>query len=232
MLTSQLHKELLLSIFDLFEALAQKHPDIAQRDEYWWPNSGSFDVIIGAILTQQTKWENVEKSLAILRKYENATLEKIAACEIGILANMIRPSGFYNMKAQRLKKLCVAILNDFGDFENFCTLVSREWLLNQKGIGMESADSILCYGCKKDIMVVDSYTFRLLKAELNIEDMGYDELRETIELSLEANYTQASTLLGLDEPPMCKLYALFHGMIVEFCKTAFNGQTQKVKLFG
>ncbi len=221
-----------MSIFELFEALAHKYPNITERDKYWWPNSGTFEVVIGAILTQQTKWENVEKSLATLKKYDIASPQKIAGCEIGILADMIRPSGFYNMKAERLKNLCIAIVNDFGDFENFCNSVSREWLLSQKGIGMESADSILCYACKRDIMVVDSYTFRLFRAELEIEEMDYDELREIIESSIEANYTQASGLLGLSEPALCQIYALFHGMIVEFCKTAFKGQVQRVKLFG
>jgi endonuclease-3 related protein len=166
-----------MRVFDLFEELYRKNQNITARDEYWWPNSRTFEVVIGAILTQQTKWENVEKSLDNLAKNSLMSVEKIAVCDDFVLSEMIKPSGFYNTKAERLKNLCVAIIEDFDDFDTFCEDVSREWLLSQKGIGKDSADSILCYACERDIMVIDSYTFRLFKAELDIEDMEYDELR-------------------------------------------------------
>lgn len=221
-----------MRVFEILEELVRKHPNICSRDPYWWPNSGSFEVLVGAILTQQTKWENVEKSLQNLRNYNLLTLEKIAECEISILSDIIKPSGFYNMKAERLKYLCVAIYQQFGDFENFRQSVNRDWLLNQKGIGLESADSILCYACKKDIMVVDSYTFRLFKTELDIEDMQYDELRELIESEIESNYENAANLLHLQSPTLCQIYAIFHGLIVEFCKSTFKGRVQRMRLLG
>ena len=156
--------------------------------------------------------------------------EKIAVCDTFVLSELIRPSGFYNTKSERLQNLCEAMIEDFGDFDTFTDSVSREWLLAQKGIGKESADSILCYACERDIMVVDSYTFRLFKAELNIEDMEYDEIREMIESEMEANHAKAASLLGSSEVTLCKIYAIFHGLIVEFCKTAFKGKTQKERL--
>lgn len=220
-----------MRIFDIFEALVGRIQNIRQKDDYWWPNSGSFEVVVGAILTQQTKWENVEKSLENLKTKNLLSLEELASCNTDILASTIMPSGFYNMKAIRLKMLCKAIVDVFEGFENFKLSVSREWLLKQKGLGPETTDTILCYACKRDFMVIDSYTFRLLSAEIGIDDMPYDELRELLESEIASNYEKASKLLQLNNPSLCHIFAIFHGLIVEFCKISFKGQAQRVMLF-
>jgi len=136
--------------YELLYALKKSGYLKTHRDPLWWPNSGTQEVIFGAILTQQTKWERVEESLSNLREAGRDSLKSLADSDIQIITELIKPSGFYNTKAQRLKILCKHILEDFGSFEVFQERTDREWLLRQKGIGMESADSILCYGCKKE----------------------------------------------------------------------------------
>jgi endonuclease-3 related protein len=185
---------------------------LKNKPKYWWPNVGTFEVVVGAILTQNTKWQNVEKALNNLKDY--MSLEDIASMDSNFLAELIRPAGFYNQKSKRLITLSRNILRDFGDFESFKESVNREWLLGQKGIGFETADSILCYGCFREIMVVDSYTKRLLKKE-GFEFETYDELREWCERGVRENWHKLSDLYE-DNLNLC--FARFHGKIVEFMK--------------
>ncbi len=182
--------------------------------KYWWPNAFTFEVVVGAILTQNTKWERVEESLNALKKEFPLTPQNIASLDTWYLASLIRPSGFYNQKAKRLILLSQNIIKDFGDFEEFKLNVDREWLLSQKGIGFESADSILCYACGRDVMVVDSYTNRLLR-EFGYEFEGYEELKEWMERGILENWDK---LRGLYEDNLNLCFARFHGKIVEFMK--------------
>lgn len=182
-------------------------------NDNWWPNYATFEVVITAILTQNTKWENVEKSLLNLKSLNLINLEKIANCDILALSELIKPSGFHNVKSKRLKMLCENILKDFENFENFQEFVSRDWLISQKGIGYESCDAILCYACKRDIMVVDSYTKRIL-TKLNFDFESYDEAREWLE-DIDAKFICDYYKQNLS---MNEIYARFHGAIVEFCK--------------
>jgi len=174
--------------------------------KYWWPNAGTFEVVIGAILTQNTTWKNVERSLENLEGY----LELTAFRELkeSALKEMIKPSGFYNQKAPRLLALAANIQKEFQTFEIFQEQVTREWLLEQKGIGEESADAILCYGCFRDEMVVDSYTKRLLK-KFGIVFKTYKEYKVFLESSLRLHYK---------EDEIFSVFADFHGMIVEYNK--------------
>ena len=197
--------------YELLMFLREKNL-LKNKPKYWWPNVGSFEVLVSAVLTQNTKWENVEKALFNLKDY--LTLESFANMEISFLASLIKPVGFYNQKAKRLINLSKNILSDFGDFEYFKENVTREWLLNQKGIGFESADSILCYGCFREIMVVDSYTKRLLK-KAGYEFESYDELREWLERGIEENWDR---LANFYENDLNLCFARFHGKIVEFMK--------------
>ncbi len=198
-------------------------------DRYWWPQSGSFEVIIGAILTQQTKWQKVEKSLENLRVKNLLDLNSIATISVNELSTLIKPSGFYNTKAKRLKQLSCRIIEDFGDFENFKEQVDREWLLNQKGIGFESADSILCYGCLREVFVVDSYTNRLLSA-LGYEFDTYEEIQEWMVLGLEQNLDSLYDIYGF-EISLHELFARFHGKIVEFSKKYIRGKSVDTTIF-
>jgi endonuclease-3 related protein len=205
------------SSFEILEALKKEDLLKDTIDENWWPNSGTFEVIVGAILTQQTKWQKVEKSLENLREQGVLELEKLAQIDGKVLATLIKPSGFYNTKAKRLKDLCKAIVRDFGDFENFQKSVSREWLLEQKGVGEESADAILCYACFREVFVVDNYTNKLLKS-LGYEFESYMELQEWMVSGIESNLDKVYTLYD-SEVNLSTIYSRFHGKIVEFSKS-------------
>jgi endonuclease-3 related protein len=200
---------------ELLEALHRTGISAKSRDPYWWPESGTFDVIVGAVLTQQTKWERVEESLERLRQRGVLNLEALANMPVEVLAQHIKPSGFYNTKARNLSRLCQAILAEFGEFGFFCEAVSREWLLAQKGIGQESADAILCYACKRDVLVVDNYTAVLLRY-YGYEFESYEMLQEWLMDGLMEE-SRIRALYG-EVLPASQVYARFHGKIVEFCK--------------
>lgn len=174
--------------------------------EYWWPNSGSFEVVIGTMLTQNTTWKNVEKSLKNLELFLD--LDNFLTLDEESLKEIIKPSGFYNQKAPRLQQLSRNIKNDFSDFRTFQNEVTREWLLKQIGIGKESADAILCYACFRDEMVVDTYTKRLLKT-FDIEFSSYDDYKDYLEDGIRS---------GLNDRSINIIFARFHGMIVEYNK--------------
>ncbi len=180
---------------------------IKERSQWWWPGAGSFEVIIGAILTQNTTWYNVEKSLHNLQGFLH--LDNFLTLNIQALKEQIRPSGFYNQKAPRLHIIAKNIKTEFKTFEQFKQKVDRTWLLNQKGLGKESTDSILNYGCMRDIMVVDSYTKRLLEREYAITFKDYDSYQDYLESGIRSAYPQNTALH----------FARFHGMIVEYQKT-------------
>lgn len=201
--------------FDLL-AFLKKQNLLKNASYLWWDNAGSFEVVIGAILTQNTNWKNVSMSLENLRHLNLMTLESLANCDVNILQNTIIKSGFFRQKAQRLQNLSQNILNEFGDFESFRQEVSREWLLNQKGIGKESADSILNYACFRDVMVVDKYTQRLLSS-FGFEFYEYDDLASFLMQGIEENY---DCVVGLykQEIELYAVYARFHGKIVEYSK--------------
>ena len=118
----------------------------------------------------------------------------------------------------------------FGSFEIFCENVSREWLLAQKGIGEESADSILCYACGHEAMVVDAYSARLLYA-FGYEFESYEALQAWFREGIEANWAKVVSLYGR-ELSLNELYARFHGKIVEFCKENSRGKVVDIRCLG
>ena len=196
------------------------------KDFRWWPGFGSFEVVVGAILIQNTAWHNADAALQNLRSKGLLSLEGIAGLDEAELAEIIKVSGFYNQKARRLNSLCKAIIADFENFESFKAGVSREWLLARKGIGAESCDAILCYACERAVMVADSYSVRLLGA-LSYEFESYDELSAWLgELEFEriyefvnsANFPCDAAAKAEELENENGVYALFHGLIVEFCK--------------
>jgi endonuclease-3 related protein len=196
---------------DLYLSLQKLHL-LKTSPEFWWPNAYRFEVIVGAILTQNTQWQRVEDSLDNLRSNDLLSLDAIAEAPAELLIECIRPSGFFKAKSKNIQSLCRNIIEDFGDFENFCSEVSREWLLAQRGIGFESADAILCYGCGRAVMVVDKYTQQLLAA-LGREFEDYDEL-------------QAWCMEGFSKGDhLARELALFHGMVVEYMKKNKKGRT-------
>lgn len=219
-----------MTSFDLLVALKNQGYLKTTRDPLWWPRSGTFWVVVGAILTQQTKWEKVEESMMNLEKAGVDTLEKFSVCALDSLSSYIKPSGFYNTKAKNLQRLSQAILETFDTFEFFSENVNREWLLAQKGIGEESADSILCYACQREAMVVDAYTARLLEG-FGYSFESYGALQEWMVEGIVCNQSKINQLYG-KAIPLNELYARFHGKIVEFCKEKSRGKMVNVESLG
>ena len=191
---------------------------LENKPPMWWPGYGTFEVVVGAVLTQNSQWTRVEQSLANLREAEMLSPDALASAETETVMELIRPSGLFKNKSNVLQLLSRAMVEDFSDFETFCSSVSREWLLGQKGIGPETADSILCYACGRDAMVVDAYTARLLNA-FGYEFETYDDLQGWCVEGLDGH------IAGDD---LSRAYALFHGMIVEYVKRYKKGRSVDV----
>ena len=180
---------------DIFKFLCGLKLEFSEFD--WLENRGlsEFELLISVILTQNTSWNNVLKALDNVRVAKIQSLETLNALETQQIATLIKPSGFYNQKAKRLKGFVGALLSEFGDMSEFKARVSRQWLLNVKGLGFESADSILNYLCQREILVVDSYTNRLAIA-LGYEFESYDELREFFQSGIESEQEAINACLG------------------------------------
>jgi len=198
---------LISDAYELYQRL-EKQDLLKDKPPMWWPNYGSFEVLVGAILTQNSQWTRVEVSLENLRQENALSIESLACIDTERLESLISPSGLFKSKAKYLKSLALALQKSFDDFDTFCTEVDREWLLKQKGIGPETADSILCYACKREAMVVDAYTARLLRA-FGYEFDSYTALQSWCVESLASHF---------DPGELSRVYALFHGMIVEYVK--------------
>jgi len=169
----------------------------AQGPQGWWPGETPFEVALGAILTQNTNWNNVALAIAALK--EQGVLEAQALNDLpeAELARFIRPAGYYNVKARRLKNfldfLAHHYQNSMEDMaaDNLENL--RPALLAVKGIGPETADSILLYALAKPTFVIDAYTFRILsRHDFLIETYTYEDLRQLFmeHLPLEVNLFQ------------------------------------------
>jgi endonuclease III related protein len=179
----------------------------------WWPADTPFEVMVGAILTQNTNWKNVERAIANLRMegvLEPAALARIAPAT---LASLIRPAGTFRIKAQRLRAFLQHFVERYdGDAEAMAQapLASlREELLSVKGIGPETADSILLYALEKPIFVIDAYTRRILHRHgLCADEDGYAELQA---LFMDA--------LPSDVPLFNEYHALLVACAKEHCRT-------------
>jgi endonuclease-3 related protein len=148
----------------------------------WWPGETAFEIMVGAVLTQNTSWKNVEKALENLKKKALLSLESIKALPTPELAETIRSVGYFNIKAKRLKNLINFIVDRYdADLSLFLvegTETLREALLSVKGIGPETADSILLYAVGRPIFVIDAYAYRILRRHGEIdEQVTYDELQ-------------------------------------------------------
>ena len=164
----------------------------------WWPVNHGFsppdwEIMVGAVLTQNTSWNNVEKALSNMEKADIKDRDSLLALGEDELAKLIRPAGYYNQKARKLTNL--------AKFSGFRT---RDTLLSQWGIGKETADSILLYAKDKAYFVVDAYTRRIFsRLGLIDEKAGYEEIRQFFEDRL---------------PRDPRIYKEFHAMIVRLAK--------------
>ena len=175
---------------------------------HWWPAETPFEVRVGALLTQNTAWTNGEKAIFALKQAGIMSHDSLHGCDPEELARLIRPAGYFNVKSRRLKDFTAWLsLNHHGSLErmfagNWQEL--REELLRVRGIGPETADSILLYAGNKPSFVVDAYTRRLFRRlGLLPEAAGYDE-------------TRALFMNGLSED--VRLFNEYHAQIVQQCK--------------
>ncbi len=151
-------RQRLLRIFDLLLShFGQRH---------WWPGETALEIAVGAILTQNTSWKNVEKAIVNLKSREMLDVRALYNIDAGALGDTIRSAGFFNIKAKRLKNFIAFVEEGFGGkVENLSEVETgalRRKLLGVNGIGYETADSIILYALNKPIFVVDAYTRRFL----------------------------------------------------------------------
>ena len=149
----------------------------------WWPGETAFEIIVGAVLTQNTNWRNVSKAIDNLKQAELLDFNSLKLLTVDEIATYIRPSGYYNLKAKRLRNLFDMIEEIYcGDLDLFLqdSLASgRENLLSVKGVGPETADSILLYACKLPTFVIDMYTHRVFsRHQLVDEETDYDSMQD------------------------------------------------------
>ena len=155
----------------------------------WWPAQSRFEVIVGAYLTQNTAWTNVEKALANLRAARVLSIKGIRQVPLAELERLIRPSGYFRQKAKRLKTFVAFLHRQYGGSlaKMFArpTPELREELPNLNGVGPETADSILLYAGNHPVFVVDAYTRRILaRHEILPDDATYEDIRKLLETSL------------------------------------------------
>lgn len=168
-------RSLLYAMYDaMLEALGPSH---------WWPGETPFEVAVGAILTQNTNWGNAARAIANLRAAGALTPAALAALPDSRLAELIRPAGYFRLKAARLKNFLRFLRDEAGlsmaalDGKNLVSL--RPKLLEVKGVGPETADSILLYALGLPSFVADAYTRRILSRHGMLpDDAGYDEMRD------------------------------------------------------
>jgi endonuclease III related protein len=209
--------------------------------QHWWPAQSCFEVIVGAYLTQNTTWTNVEKALANLRGARVLSVKGIRQVSLAELERLIRPAGYFRQKAKRLK-LFVAFLDQHykGSLRKLFSRPTphlREQLLNLHGIGPETADSILLYAGNHPVFVVDAYTRRIIERHgLLLEGASYDEIRKLFERALapvaesladsgaSERHSLAGGIRGAAHPPsavstakrtaQAQVYNEMHGLIV------------------
>jgi endonuclease-3 related protein len=196
------------------------------KAQHWWPvtkenetapkyhrriklsEKHKLEIIFGAILTQNTSWKNVEKAIINLSKRNLINARKINAISTKKLAAIIRPAGYYNQKAKKLKNFSSFLLRNYNGslkvlFEKG-TAELREELLSVNGIGKETADSITLYAAEKPIFVIDAYTKRIYSRIFGIRnEIGYDELQRVFEKSLKKD---------------TQLFKEYHALLVELGK--------------
>lgn len=178
----------------------------------WWPGDTPFEVAVGAILTQNTNWQNVARVLENLKALGLLDPFRLYELSPAELAALLRPAGYYNVKAERVRHFLAFLLKRAGG--SMARLAEEPWetlrpaLLKVKGVGPETADSILLYALNKPTFVVDAYTLRVLSRHALVPDgLGYEELRRLFMHHL---------------PPDVPLYQEFHALLVrlgkEFCR--------------
>jgi endonuclease III related protein len=180
----------------LFTALGPQH---------WWPGNNPFEVVLGAILTQNTSWKNVEQAISNLREADLLSPPAIQNANLRRLERLLRPSGYFRQKARKLRAFCTFLQTEYaGSLDGMFatpTIVLREKLLGVYGIGPETADSILLYAGGHGVFVVDTYTKRMLARH------GW--------VGENPKYNNVQWLFERQFPGNSKLFNEFHALIVQ-----------------
>ncbi len=175
--------------------------------QHWWPADSPFEVMVGAILTQQTNWKNVEKAIGNLKKAKRLSPRAILRTRDRVLQGLVRPSGYFRQKARKLKVFCRFLLEeygtDIGKMRRSSVTRLRSQLLSLWGIGRETADSILLYALGKPVFVVDAYTVRIGERMGLFRFRGYEHVRAYFESNLKKSVP---------------LFREYHALLVELGK--------------
>ncbi len=196
-MTTNLTEQKLMSMFHLL--LDHYGP------RHWWPAETKLEMMVGAVLTQNTNWKNVEKAVENLKQKKLISVKALYSIDIAMLAQEIRPAGYYNIKANRLKNLIYFIVDHYDGNVNKLSSdevqALRQGLLSVNGIGPETADSILLYAANHPVFVIDTYTHRILYRHNIITD--------------QATYQEMQELFMDNLPDDSSLFNEFHALIVE-----------------
>ncbi len=174
----------------------------------WWPGDTRLEIMVGAVLAQQTSWKNVESVISNLKSSGSLDLDTIASMPLPKLERLVHPSGYFRQKARRLRGICASIKRDYGSLDALLSMETqklRESLLGMDGIGEETCDSIILYAAEKPIFVVDAYTKRIMsRIFLTDPDITYGALQ---------------LLFHKCMPPNVRLFKDFHAQFVELGKS-------------
>lgn len=193
------------ALFNLYDQLMARY-----GPQHWWPALEPFEIIVGAILTQSTAWKNVEKAIANLKSASALSPNALRRLPLAELAGIIRPCGYYNAKALKLKSLTCWLGDYYND--NLANLFAhdtdclRQKLLTVHGIGLETADSIILYAANKPVFVIDAYTRRIID-RFGLKPAGND-------------YSAYQALFMDNLPPDTRLFNEYHALLVCLAKEA------------
>jgi endonuclease-3 related protein len=188
--------------------------------QHWWPADSAFEVIVGAILTQNTNWSNVEKAILVLKENKILNARKLYQLPPKKLAGLIKSAGYYNVKAARLKNFlkfffeCYAAKIKLMAAQDLKIL--RAQLLTVKGIGPETADSILLYALNKPVFVIDTYTKRILSRHGLIK--------------ADTDYSQCQDIFMRNLNPDVQLFGEYHALLVKLGKDYCRKQNPKCEI--
>lgn len=186
-------------------------------EQHWWPAESRLEMMLGALLTQNTAWTNVEKALENLRQHRALNFEILEETPPEQLIEWIRPAGFFNQKSAYIKAMISAVRDRFGGSLDKLfaleTAALRKELLSWKGVGKETADSIMLYAAGKPIFVIDAYTQRICRRH------GW--------IGEKAKYDDVAELFTSNLPEDTQLFNEYHALIVRTCKDYCSARNPK-----
>lgn len=203
------------TIYTLYQQLLNRY-----GRQSWWPADSKFEVMLGAILTQNTAWSNVEKAIGNLKQQGALSATHILQMPADQLADIIRPSGYFNVKSKRLKSFC-QWYEEQGGFQALIQQPTdrlRSGLLSVHGIGPETADDMLLYAFERPVFVIDAYTRRLFTRTAYADGLAdYDVLRDQVEKALKENVADMNefhALIVRHAKDHCKVTPVCHTCVL------------------